>query len=131
MEEADGPDADEVARAWNEAAHHLEVARRLGEEVPGRGDLLRVARAVAGTARRLRPRCCSATSRSTSRWASCPPERIDRDIPRLRALLAGGQPTLMLCDNEGQLERLEELLERRAPGGRTPRWRWARSTAAS
>src|SRR5690606_4159870 len=29
----------EVERAWEEAAHHLEVARRMGEEVPARDDL--------------------------------------------------------------------------------------------
>jgi transcription-repair coupling factor (superfamily II helicase) len=40
-----------------------------------------------------------------------PPERIDRDLSRIRALLGSGTPTLILCDNEGQLERMEELLE--------------------
>ncbi len=45
-----------------------------------------------------------------------PPEKIDRDLNRLRSLLAGTPPTLILCDNEGQLERLEELLEEGARG---------------
>ena len=40
IEEAAGPDRDEVQRAWNEAEHHLEVARRLGEDVPSREDIL-------------------------------------------------------------------------------------------
>ena len=40
LEEAAGPDQDEVQRAWNEAEHHLEVARRLGEDVPGREEIL-------------------------------------------------------------------------------------------
>ena len=35
---------------------------------------------------------------------------MDRDIRRLRALVAGDPPTVILCDNEGQRERLEELL---------------------
>src|SRR5690606_10730498 len=43
-----------------------------------------------------------------------PPEPIDRDMPRLGELLrdAGekGERTLILCDNEGQLDRLQELL---------------------
>ena len=39
VEEADGPDSDEVLRAWDEAAHHLDIARRLGEEVPKREDI--------------------------------------------------------------------------------------------
>ena len=30
----------EVERAWTDAAHHLEVARRMGEEPPTRGELL-------------------------------------------------------------------------------------------
>ena len=40
IEEAAGPDADEVTRAWKEAEHHLEVARRLGEDVPSRSAIL-------------------------------------------------------------------------------------------
>jgi transcription-repair coupling factor (superfamily II helicase) len=47
-----------------------------------------------------------------------PPEKIDRDLNRLRALLGGSPPTLILCDNEGQLERLEELLEEGGRGAR-------------
>src|ERR1041384_5006850 len=39
-----------------------------------------------------------------------PADAIDRDIKRLRQVVAGGLPTVILCDNEGQLERLEELL---------------------
>src|SRR5690606_35157387 len=49
------------------------------------------------------------------------PEAVDRDMERLSALLrvgaARGEDTLILCDNAGQLERLEELL---APDGRLP-----------
>ncbi|HXI20242.1 MAG TPA: DEAD/DEAH box helicase, partial [Gemmatimonadales bacterium] len=44
------------------------------------------------------------------------PEPVERDIRRLRSLLAGELPTLVLCDNEGQLERLDELLHEH--GGR-------------
>ena len=52
------------------------------------------------------------------------PEPIDRDMPRLGELLRGGsragERTLILCDNEGQLERLQELLsEFRVPDGVT------------
>jgi len=49
------------------------------------------------------------------------PEAVDRDMERLSALLrvgaARGEDTIILCDNAGQLERLEELL---APDGRLP-----------
>ena len=43
-----------------------------------------------------------------------PPPAIERDMKRLAAVLregaARGERTLLLCDNEGQAERLEELL---------------------
>ncbi len=51
------------------------------------------------------------------------PPLIDRDMNRLEAYLreggARGQETLLLCDNDGQLQRLEEILggERRIPPG--------------
>jgi transcription-repair coupling factor (superfamily II helicase) len=122
LEEAFGPDHDEVDRAWREAQHHLEVARRLGEEVPSREDILEgpshwMARIEAF------PRLLLRDDRVDLQFGFFPPERIDRDLNRLRALLAGSPPTLILCDNEGQLERLEELLE---DGGRAP----ARATLA-
>jgi transcription-repair coupling factor (superfamily II helicase) len=44
------------------------------------------------------------------RFPLTPPEPVDRDIRRLRQLVATGPATVILCDNEGQLERLEELL---------------------
>jgi len=44
----------------------------------------------------------------------CPPA-FDRDMKRLRAFLvegaATGQETLILCDNDGQVQRLEEILD--------------------
>ncbi|MBV9773608.1 MAG: transcription-repair coupling factor [Gemmatimonadetes bacterium] len=44
-----------------------------------------------------------------------PPESIDRNMGRLgevlRAGAARGERTLILCDNQGQLERLQELLD--------------------
>jgi len=118
IEEAGGPDRDEVRRAWNEAQHHLDVARRLGEEVPGREDILEpperwVARLAAF------PRLLLRDERVDLQFGFFPPERIDRDLNRLRALLTGTPPSLILCDNEGQLERLEELLDEGARG--TPR----------
>jgi transcription-repair coupling factor (superfamily II helicase) len=99
----------EVERAWTDAAHHLEVARRRGEEPPPREELFgepgawharlggfgRVAVDAAGAA---------------VRFPIAPPEAVDRDMRRLRQIIAGAPPTVILCDNEGQLERLEELL---------------------
>ncbi len=110
IEEAAGPDADEVTRAWKEAEHHLEVARRLGEDVPSRGAILAEPEVWRGALARF-PRLLLAGERPVIQFGFFPPEKVDRDLNRLRALLAGSPPTIVLCDNEGQLERLEELLE--------------------
>lgn len=109
VEEAEGPDADEVERAWAEAAHHLELSRRMGEDVPGR-EALYEAPPRWIERRAAYARLVLKGEAPDLQMGFLPPERIDREIPRLRAVLAGGQPTLILCDNEGQLERLEELL---------------------
>ena len=114
LQEATGPDFDEVTRAWNEAEHHLEVARRLGEEVPSREAIFE-----APDAWRQRidafPRLVLRGEKPELQFGFFPPEKVDRDIRRLRGLLSSELPTLILCDNEGQLERMEELLEE---GGR-------------
>jgi transcription-repair coupling factor (superfamily II helicase) len=114
IEEAAGPDADEVRRAWTEAEHHLEVARRLGEDVPSRAAILEEPGQWAGRLAAF-PRLLLRDGAPDVQFGFFPPERIDRDLNRLRSLLAGDPPTLILCDNEGQLERMGELLEE---GGR-------------
>ncbi|HEX4573781.1 MAG TPA: transcription-repair coupling factor [Gemmatimonadales bacterium] len=99
----------EVDRAWAEAAHHLEVARRLGEEAPAREALFvdpdewrtRVARFG---------RLALEAPDPDARFPVAPPDAVDRDLRRLRQIIATEPPTVILCDNEGQLERLEELL---------------------
>jgi transcription-repair coupling factor (superfamily II helicase) len=115
LEEAAGPDQDEVQRAWKEAEHHLEVARRLGEDVPGREEILEPPEQWR-TRLSAYPRLLLRDERVDLQFGFFPPEKIDRDLNRLRALLAGMPGTLVLCDNEGQLERLEELLEDGARG---------------
>jgi len=114
VEESFGPDLDEVTRAWNEAEHHLEVARRLGEDVPKRDAIFQD---PAQWRARLEafPRLLLRDEPVDLQFGFFPPERVDRDLNRLRALIRSGTPTLLLCDNEGQLERMEELLEE---GGR-------------
>jgi transcription-repair coupling factor (superfamily II helicase) len=110
IQEAAGPDLDEVTRAWNEAAHHLEVARRLGEDVPSREAILQSPPEWQARIEQF-PRLLLRDERVDLQFGFFPPERIDRDLNRLRALLGPGLSTLILCDNEGQLERMEELLE--------------------
>ena len=99
----------EVERAWADAAHHLEVARRMGEEPPPRAELL-----IEPAAWRERlaalGRIAVAEAETEQRFPLAPPEHVDRDLKRLRAIVAGPPPTVILCDNEGQLERLEELI---------------------
>ena len=100
----------EVDRAWAEAAHHLEVARRLGENPPSREELFidpAAWRAMLGGFARIALNAADATTR----FPIAPPEAVDRDIKRLRRIVVGEPATVILCDNEGQLERLEELLD--------------------
>ncbi len=99
----------EVERAWADAAHHLEVARRMGEEPPPREDLL-----IEPGAWRARltglARIALSDAETEQRFPLAPPEHVDRDLKRLRQIVAEPPPTVILCDNEGQLERLEELI---------------------
>jgi transcription-repair coupling factor (superfamily II helicase) len=99
---------DDVARMWSEATHHLEIARRRGEDPPAREALFvdpaaweerwtafgRLVQSAADDALDLRIR---------------PPVAVNRDMRALQRVVRAG-PTLILCDNEGQLERLEEIL---------------------
>ena len=99
----------EVERAWADAAHHLEVARRMGEEPPPREELLIDPRAWQARLTSL-ARIAVSDAETEQRFPLAPPEHIDRDLKRLRHIVAQPPPTVILCDNEGQLERLEELL---------------------
>ena len=113
-EEAEGERLeDEVERAWTEAEHHAEVARRLGEEVPPRAELLLAPDAWLG-ARSAFARLAIGAPDGERLPVGRPPE-VARDLARLRP--PEGVESLVLCDNEGQLERLEELL---GEGGRFP-----------
>jgi transcription-repair coupling factor (superfamily II helicase) len=99
----------EVERAWTDAAHHLEVARRMGEEPPSRDELL-IAPAAWRERLQALGRLALSEAETEQRFPLAPPEHIDRDLKRLRQIVATPPPTVILCDNEGQLERLEELL---------------------
>src|SRR5262249_5019663 len=102
----------ELRRTWADAQHHIDLARRRGEDAPPRDDLfespdatLNALRAF-GTISAVDPGEGSAEVTFPLR----PPEAIDRDIKHLRRLVRDGMPTIILCDNEGQAERLDELL---------------------
>ena len=99
----------EVDRAWADAAHHLEVARRLGEDPPAREELFIDPLAWRQRLERF-GRVAVGTAETDQRFPLAPPEPVERDLKRLRRLAAEPPPTVILCDNEGQLERLDELL---------------------
>jgi transcription-repair coupling factor (superfamily II helicase) len=102
----------ELKRTWDEAAHHLDLARRRGEDVDSREELFESPERAAavlssfGTVRLVDP----AAEPPDVVFPLRAPEPIDRDIRRLRKLVRDGIPTVVLCDNEGQCERLDELL---------------------
>ncbi len=110
LEEISHADEEEVDRAWREADHHLEIARRLGEDAPPREDLF-LSPAEWQSRRNAFPRLILRDPSPDIQIGFFPPERVDRDLGRLRGMLGHGTPTLILCDNEGQRERLDELLE--------------------
>ena len=101
--------AREVDRAWADAAHHLDVARRLGEDPPAREELFIDPRSWRERLGRF-GRVAVGVSETDQRFPVAPPEPVERDLKRLRQLVAAPPPTVILCDNEGQLDRLEELL---------------------
>jgi transcription-repair coupling factor (superfamily II helicase) len=104
----------ELARTWEDAAHHIELARRRGEEVAPRDELFETPSVTAkslasyGTLRAIEPGTVDGVATLT--FPLAPPEAIDRDIRVLRRLLRDGAPTVILCDNQGQCDRLDELL---------------------
>ena len=99
----------EVERGWTDAAHHVEVARRMGEDTPPREELLLAPDGWRSTLLRF-ARLVPTETGWEERFPILPPEAIDRDLKRLRQVVRDPPATVILCDNEGQLERLDELL---------------------
>jgi transcription-repair coupling factor (superfamily II helicase) len=105
----------ELARTWDEARHHIELARRRGEDVPPREELFLAPEAALATLDgfgRL-TMMDAASGEAEVVFSIHPPEPVDRDLKRLRRLVHDESHTLILCDNAGQAERLEELLTER------------------
>ncbi|MEN9507993.1 MAG: transcription-repair coupling factor [Gemmatimonadota bacterium] len=121
----------ELTRTWDEAAHHIELARRRGEEFVHRELLFEAPPVMASRlarfgAVRFNPppqRAASANAADLTptgpepdiAFPTRPPETISRDLRVLRRLQRDGLSTLILCDNAGQAERLEELLGEDGP----------------
>jgi transcription-repair coupling factor (superfamily II helicase) len=113
-----GDAAAEWQRGWAEVVR-LHAAERLAGRLPEPAERLfmQPEAAVACVARFPRMFVGSQSApRSAPRidFGVLAPEPIDRDMPRLGAILrharGAGERTLILCDNEGQLDRLQELL---------------------
>jgi transcription-repair coupling factor (superfamily II helicase) len=102
----------ELRRTWEEAQHHIELARRRGEDSPGRDELFEPPARALETLRAYGTVVVAApdVGQPDVTFPVVPPEPIERDIKRLKRIVRDGTPTLILCDNEGQVERLEELL---------------------
>jgi transcription-repair coupling factor (superfamily II helicase) len=116
----------ELRRTWDEAQHHVELARRRGEDTPPREELYqppdRTLAALASLATLVEESASSQMADVV--FPLRPPEPVDRDIARLGRIVRDGVPTLILCDNGGQCERLDELLSDRGrdggPGNASP-----------
>ncbi|HMI56284.1 MAG TPA: CarD family transcriptional regulator, partial [Gemmatimonadaceae bacterium] len=99
----------ELERTWAEAQHHIDLARRRGEDTPSRDELFE---APEVTTRALGAYGTIDLSGNDPGmlFPFREPEEIQRDIRRLKEVVADGIPTVILCDNAGQAERLDELL---------------------
>ena len=105
----------ELQRTWQEAAHHIDLARRRGEDVPGRDELFETPAALLellGAFGGIEEVVTGSDAEIVFPLRA--PEPIGRDIPQLRRLVRDSFRTIILCDNAGQAERLDELL---ADGG--------------
>jgi len=99
----------ELERTWAESQHHIDLARRRGEDTPSRDELFE---SPETTLRALGEYGTLDLSGTDARIAFSfrEPEEIQRDMKRLKLIVADGIPTTILCDNAGQAERLDELL---------------------
>ena len=102
----------ELQRTWDEAQHHLDLARRRGEDVLKRDELFRSPTETMAELREFSTISIipGAGTGADSIFPIRHPDPIDRDIKRLRRVVRDGMPTIILCDNDGQAERLDELL---------------------
>ncbi len=102
----------ELRRTWDEAQHHLDLARRRGEDVARREELFLTPDALVASLAGFGtiPLAGPSDPGVEIVFPIRPPEAIDRDVRRLRRVASDGTPTVILCDNAGQAERLEELL---------------------
>ena len=110
--------APEVERTWSEAQHHIDLARRRGEDTPDRQELYESPGTMLAAVEQF-GRITLDRDPPDVTFPFRAPEPVQRDINILKGLVAGGIPTLILCDNAGQAERLDELLNDERVSGAT------------
>jgi transcription-repair coupling factor (superfamily II helicase) len=99
----------ELERTWAEAQHHIDLARRRGEDTPRRDELFESPETSLRALESFGILDMSGENAEVT-FPFREPEEIQRDIKRLKHVVADGIPTVILCDNAGQAERLDELL---------------------
>ncbi|NNK62863.1 MAG: transcription-repair coupling factor, partial [Gemmatimonadetes bacterium] len=110
------PWATAVLKAWEHAVRVYDDLRDsgMGDLLPPQALLLPPEGAVQALAAFPRVEFGEGVEGTISLGAE-PPPAIERDMKRLQSVLregaARGEETLLLCDNEGQAQRLEEILE--------------------
>ncbi len=113
----------EIERTWHRVVGLHDDLVDSGATVPEPGSLFLSPDEVARILARLPHLGLRAEAGEAPVLETGAPPVIDRDMSRLEAYLregaARGHETLLLCDNDGQMQRLEEILggERRIPPG--------------
>ena len=102
----------ELKRSWTDAQHHIDLARRRGEETVSRDELFVSPDEAARAIHDFGTIAAAGEEEEVAEigFPFRPPETIDRDIKQLKRLVRDDLTTIILCDNEGQCERLDELL---------------------
>ncbi len=100
----------EWQRTWDEAEHHLQLALRRGEDVHKRDVLYVHPTEAAKMFHEFGTLILNGGSDADIGFPFRAPDTINRDIKLLNHVVRDGMPTIILCDNGGQLERLDELL---------------------
>jgi transcription-repair coupling factor (superfamily II helicase) len=106
---------EDFQKFWQQAGEIRSDREEGGETLPPPEVLLLPPSRAAEAARRLPTLRITRESGHELSLDAEPPPSIERRMDRLDAFLTGevarGARTIILCDNEGQAERLEELLE--------------------
>ena len=112
------PWADGGGRAWHRAKTRYAEAVRYGNRAVSPGTLLLAPEALADRARRFPQLVFVEEHIGDPAFQARPPPPIERDTRRLGSFLAGaadrGDETHILCDNEGQAARIEEIIAGRS-----------------